>query len=320
MLELYRRENPTMQFMDGDPTGYSAMLGSFSQFESDHAGSSKPIEVFNVEEERRQEKLEQAQRKREQAVRERQQEEDQRKKAEAERAVWTAHHALLNEEAERRQADARKKAEDENVNLADYANAEIAIKYSQEAEEAWAQITNFPADLRRLFLTALDKDPRKDVPKLLSLVEGELKKRLRPFTDKAANNALEQARTISKEAAAEFIKVYDTLGGGIAAAKILVKIEREFEPSEQTITAKKIADASGCKSRNRNRNRNRNSAFKHAANRSNSVRHDESKKDVNVQELHSKVSVFSRMASVVLLHVGASSYDVNCSHVLKINF
>jgi hypothetical protein len=239
MLELYRRENPTMQFMDGDPTGYSAMLGSFSQFESDHAGSSKPIEVFNVEEERRQEKLEQAQRKREQAVRERQQEEDQRKKAEAERAVWTAHHALLNEEAERRQADARKKAEDENVNLADYANAEIAIKYSQEAEEAWAQITNFPADLRRLFLTALDKDPRKDVPKLLSLVEGELKKRLRPFTDKAANNALEQARTISKEAAAEFIKVYDTLGGGIAAAKILVKIEREFEPSEQTITAKK---------------------------------------------------------------------------------
>jgi|TARA_B110000977_G_C10801921_1_gene386631 hypothetical protein len=74
------------------------------------------------------------------------------------------------------------------------------------------------------------------------------------------------------------------LGGGIAAAKILVKIEREFEPSEQTITAKKIADASGCKSRN--------SAFKHAANRSNSVRHDESKKDVNVQELHSKVSVF----------------------------
>ena len=176
MLELYRRENPTMQFMDGDPTGYSAMLGSFSQFESDHAGSSKPIEVFNVEEERRQEKLEQAQRKREQAVRERQQEEDQRKKAEAERAVWTAHHALLDEEAERRQADARKKAEDENVNLADYANAEIAIKYSQEAEEAWAQITNFPADLRRLFLTALDKDPRKDVPKLLSLVEGELKK------------------------------------------------------------------------------------------------------------------------------------------------
>ena len=138
---------------------------------------------------------------------------------------------------ERRQADARKKAEDENVNLADYANAKVAIKYRQEAADAWAQTSDLPVDLRRQFLTALDMDPRQDLPKLLSLVEGEHKKRVRPFTDKAANDAVEQARTISAEAAAEFIKVYDTFGGDLAAAKILEKIEREFGPSERTIIA-----------------------------------------------------------------------------------
>ena len=175
---------------------------------------------------------------REQEQRERQHwEQEQRKKAEAERAVWTAHHSLLDEEEERRQADARKNAEDENVNLGDYANAETAIKYRQEAEDAWVRTSDLPADLRRRFLVALDEDPRQDIPKLLSSVEEEHKKRLRPFSDETANDALEQARTISVEAASEFKKVYDTLGDRNAAAKILKKIESEFGPSEQTTTA-----------------------------------------------------------------------------------
>jgi hypothetical protein len=52
MLELYRRENPTMQFMDGDPTGYSAVLGSFSQstqtsFAVMQCASQRPVEGHN---------------------------------------------------------------------------------------------------------------------------------------------------------------------------------------------------------------------------------------------------------------------------------
>lgn len=163
--------------------------------------------------------------------------------ADAERQARERALALERSEAERRKAKEAKKAEDGEVNPANYADAQIAIKYRQEAEEAWAQAQGLPADLRQKFLENLDEDPRQDVSKLLSSLEEEHKTKRRPFNDEAANDALEQAGTIAPEAAVEFKKVYDTFGATIAVTEILEKIEREFGPSERTMAATREKEA-----------------------------------------------------------------------------
>ena len=74
MLELYHRENPTMQFMDADPTGYNAMLGLFSQFESDqvdNAASDQAADPDVEQEQRDKARRLQQKRKQEQLERER---------------------------------------------------------------------------------------------------------------------------------------------------------------------------------------------------------------------------------------------------------
>jgi hypothetical protein len=136
---------------------------------------------------------------------------------------------------------------DENTNLAsqliktndgglgEYPNAQIAIKYRDDAKQAWTKAESLPHFYKNQFLMSLDKDPQLDSLNLLSSLQAAYQKELRPFKDEAANSALEQARTISTEAAIEFKKVYETLNSIVPVLEILEKIETEFGPSKQTI-------------------------------------------------------------------------------------
>ena len=123
--------------------------------------------------------------------------------------------------------------------LGKYPNAQIAIKYRDDVEQAWAKAERLPHFYKNQFLMSLDKDPELDSLNLLSSLQAAYQIELRPFKDEAANNALEQARTISTEAAFEFKRVYEALNSIISVSEILEKIETEFGSSEQTIIAEK---------------------------------------------------------------------------------
>ena len=119
----------------------------------------------------------------------------------------------------------------------EYPTAHFAIKYRPDAEHAWTKAEKLPLLYKKQFLEALDKDPKLDVFDLLSSLQTAHENELRPFKDDAANDALEQARTISTEAASEFKRVYETFATMVNAAEILVKIENEYGPSAQTAAA-----------------------------------------------------------------------------------
>jgi hypothetical protein len=133
-----------------------------------------------------------------------------------------------------RQAAAQKKDPSE-VSLGDFPKAQMAVEYRREAAETWSQAQGLPGAYVRRFLEALDADPKCDALEVLSSLKEELQRELRPFDDEAANDALEDVRTISHSAAAEFKSVYETLGDTIPLADILQRIEANYRPSARTI-------------------------------------------------------------------------------------
>ena len=87
----------------------------------------------------------------------------------------------------------------------------------------------------RRFLEAVDQDPKLDALEALSSLEEEFNKEQRPFDDEAANDALEEVRTISPDAVLEFKNAYETFGDTVPLPEIIHRIEANYGPSEETI-------------------------------------------------------------------------------------
>ena len=125
--------------------------------------------------------------------------------------------------------------DDDEFNLGDFPKAQMAIEYRSDVMDAWTKTRALPIPFQRRFMESLESDPRSDPQKLAASLEEEFKKQQRPFDDDAANDALEEVRTISPAAVVEFKNVYETLGGTVPVLKILERIEATHGPSKRTI-------------------------------------------------------------------------------------
>ena len=129
--------------------------------------------------------------------------------------------------------------DEDKFNMGDYPKAQMAIEYRREAEEAWSQAQHLPTAYMRRFLEALDEDPKCDALEALSSLEEEFKKEQRPFDDAAANDALEEVRTISPEAALEFKRVYETFGETVPLPELLRRIKAKYGPMAKNLSLEK---------------------------------------------------------------------------------
>jgi hypothetical protein len=121
-------------------------------------------------------------------------------------------------------------AEDDEVNLSDFPKAQKAIEYRPEVLDAWTNTQALPVPFQRRFIKCLESDPRSDPQKIAASLEEEFKMEQRPFDDEAANDALEEVRTISPEAVIEFKNVYEILGDTVPLPELLQRIEASFGP------------------------------------------------------------------------------------------
>jgi len=84
-------------------------------------------------------------------------------------------------------------------------------------------------------MESLESDPRSDPQKIAASLKEEFKKEQRPFDDEAANDALEDVRTISPSAALEFKNVYETFGDTVPLPDLFQRIETKYGLSARTI-------------------------------------------------------------------------------------
>ena len=153
--------------------------------------------------------------------------EDKRRQAEA----------FAKAEDKRRKEEALAKAEDERrteEELEKLVPAHIAIEYNPVGPEVWAKIQLLPNDFQDMFLERLIENPQQNLRELEDAIKSKFNDFLNPYDDPAANNALDQARSISPEAEGEFVRVYELLGKSIEPSDIISRIEQKFGPTQTT--------------------------------------------------------------------------------------
>jgi uncharacterized membrane protein YhaH (DUF805 family) len=121
------------------------------------------------------------------------------------------------------------------VNLGDFPKAQMAIEYRPDVMDAWTKTQALTVPFQRRFMEILESDPRSDPQKLAASLQEEFKKEQRPFDDEAANDALEDVRTISPSAALEFRNVYETFGDTVPLPDLFQQIEVKYGLSARTI-------------------------------------------------------------------------------------
>ena len=197
-------------------------------------------EIEKAEDERRQaEALKKAEDERRQAEALKKAEDERRqaealKKAEDERRQAEA---LKKDEDQRRKEEVLAKAEDDRrkeEELEKLVPAHIAIEYNPVGPEVWAEIQLLPNDFQDMFLERLVENPQQNLRELKDAIKSKFNDFLNPYDDPAANNALDQARSISPEAEGEFVRVYELLGKSIEPSDIISRIEQKFGPTQTT--------------------------------------------------------------------------------------
>ena len=123
----------------------------------------------------------------------------------------------------------------------EFPRALRVIEYSEDASQAWEQVNDLPLEYQIKFLDALEKNPSQEVEILVSEINEARTREIRPYDDELANDALEESRTISPEAAAEFHEVYHLLQNKFSAFEILRKIESKYGPSKKTLREIELA-------------------------------------------------------------------------------
>ena len=112
--------------------------------------------------------------------------------------------------------------------LEGFPNAALAIEYRNELAEAWSRVEKLPAELVLEFIIAIETDPKLSVGPLEESIMGKHNSSLSPFeSDKLTQSYLE-AKSISDEAANEFIKVVEVLGDTLSPEDIIDKIRKKF--------------------------------------------------------------------------------------------
>ncbi len=101
--------------------------------------------------------------------------------------------------------------------------AMLAIEYCPETASAWATVQKLPRKYQNCFLQIVGAKPQQDARKLAAMLLAKYRKVVRPYGNDEANNALANARTISAEAEAEFMMVYDLLGEKVKPCGIAEK-------------------------------------------------------------------------------------------------
>ena len=145
--------------------------------------------------------------------------------------------ALKKAEDKRRQAEALAKAEEERRKeeaLEKLVPAHIAIEYNPVGPEVWAEIQLLPKSFQDMFLERLVENPQQNLRELEDAIKRKFNDFLNPYDDPAANNALDQARSISPEAEGEFVRVYELLGKSIEPSDIISRIEQKFGPTQKS--------------------------------------------------------------------------------------
>ena len=145
--------------------------------------------------------------------------------------------AFAKTEDKRRKEEALAKAEDERrteEELEKLVPAHIAIEYNPVGPEVWAKIQLLPNDFQDMFLERLIENPQQNLRELEDAIKSKFNDFLNPYDDPAANNALDQARSISPEAEGEFVRVYELLGKSIEPSDIISRIEQKFGPTQTT--------------------------------------------------------------------------------------
>ncbi len=100
--------------------------------------------------------------------------------------------------------------------------------------KAWQQISEFSDDLKEMFLSRLNENPKADVSSLVVPIIAKHEKELNPFDDPAMNKAYGKAQKISEEAGREFRRVAEQLGDTVDPDDLLGVVRLKY-PQQDTI-------------------------------------------------------------------------------------
>ncbi len=110
-----------------------------------------------------------------------------------------------------------------------YEAAFIAIEYRPEVAKAWQRISKVSDNLKEMFLSRLNENPKADVSTIIDPVFAEIERERNPFDDPAMNIAYSKAQKISEEAGREFRRVAERLGDTVDPDDLLSGVRSKFQ-------------------------------------------------------------------------------------------
>lgn len=111
----------------------------------------------------------------------------------------------------------------------------LILEYRDGAADTWREVQKLPMELQNRFIKKLREEPNLNLVRLSEELHAEHRRLMRPYGSEDANDALEDARTISLEAEHEFVKVYDLLAPEVAPAEIVKRLEKKYGPTARSI-------------------------------------------------------------------------------------
>jgi hypothetical protein len=128
---------------------------------------------------------------------------------------------------ENKSPDKQANREQESL-LDEFELAKTAIEYREETADDWGEIQKLPQEYQRVFLDALNADPKQDTSVLSKKLLAKCDQELRPFEDDELNQAFSEIMMLSKEAAEEFKRVQKHLGDSVPVADLVEKISKKY--------------------------------------------------------------------------------------------
>ena len=107
--------------------------------------------------------------------------------------------------------------------------ARIALRFREDAEQAFERVRKLPEGYQRRFLSALDADPRMDVDALVEALEAEKLSEDNPFLSDECNLIYKSLNSISPAAAKEFKEAEHVLGDKFDPGRALLLTSRRYQ-------------------------------------------------------------------------------------------
>ena len=122
----------------------------------------------------------------------------------------------------------------------------LIIEYSAEAHAGYEKISHLPDTYKQKYkdvITSGSANFSGNYQEIALTLSEEYKKSLRPYVNQEANDALEDARSISPAAEIEFKKVMSLVGHHEKPVNILKKLESKYGLSERSIAERLAKEA-----------------------------------------------------------------------------